>query len=121
QLFARRAEVWDAAGTPVTVVADLPVSDEVPRQGVPTGPRLVSWEERAPASLLWAGALDGGDPGTPAAHRDRIFRLGAPLTRAPPRAAPSGRARLHAAAAPRPPTPAPAAWAGTPGTSRTSC
>ncbi|HXZ74808.1 MAG TPA: hypothetical protein VEH31_28625, partial [Streptosporangiaceae bacterium] len=54
QLFARRAEVWDAAGTPATVVADLPVSHEVPRQGVPTGPRLVSWEERAPASLVWA-------------------------------------------------------------------
>ena len=82
-LFARRAEVWDAAGTPVTVVADLPVSDEVPRQGVPTGRRLVSWEERAPASLVWAEALDGGDPVTPAEHRDRIFRLGAPFTGQP--------------------------------------
>src|SRR5215467_5350215 len=74
QLFARRAEVWDAAGTPAAVLADLPVSDEVPRQGVPTGPRLVSWEERAPASLVWAEALDGGDPVTPADHRDRVLR-----------------------------------------------
>ena len=84
-LFARRVEVWDAAGTPVTVVADLPVSDEVPRQGVPTGRRLVSWEERAPASLVWAEALDGGDPVTPAEHRDRIFRLEAPFTGQPRR------------------------------------
>ena len=83
QLFARRAEVWDAAGTPVAVVADLPVSDEVPRQGVPTGPRLVSWEERAPASLVWAEALDGGDPVTPADHRDRVLQLGAPFTGEP--------------------------------------
>ena len=82
-LFARRVEVWDAAGTPVTVVADLPVSDEVPRQGVPTGPRLVSWEERAPASLVWTEALDGGDPVAPAEHRDRIMRLGAPFTGEP--------------------------------------
>ncbi|HEX7270159.1 MAG TPA: hypothetical protein VF256_22420, partial [Streptosporangiaceae bacterium] len=82
-LFARRVEVWDAAGTPVTVIADLPVSDEVPRQGVPTGPRLVSWEERAPASLVWTEALDGGDPVTPAERRDRIIRLGAPFTGEP--------------------------------------
>jgi dipeptidyl aminopeptidase/acylaminoacyl peptidase len=82
-LFARRVEVWDAAGTPVTVIADLPVSDEVPRQGVPTGPRLVSWEERAPASLVWTEALDGGDPVTPAERRDRLIRLGAPFTGEP--------------------------------------
>jgi dipeptidyl aminopeptidase/acylaminoacyl peptidase len=82
-LFARRAEVWDAAGTPVAVIADLPVSDEIPRQGVPTGPRLVSWEERAPASLVWTEALDGGDPVTPAEHRDRVIRLGAPFTGEP--------------------------------------
>jgi dipeptidyl aminopeptidase/acylaminoacyl peptidase len=82
-LFARRVEVWDAAGTPVAVIADLPVSDEVPRQGVPTGPRLVSWEERAPASLVWTEALDGGDPVTPAERRDRIFRLGPPFSGEP--------------------------------------
>jgi len=82
-LFARRVEVWDAGGTPVAVIADLPVSDEVPRQGVPTGPRLVCWEERAPADLVWAEALDGGDPVVPAEHRDRIFRLAAPFTGEP--------------------------------------
>ena len=84
-LFARRVEVWDAAGAPVTVVADQPVSDEVPRQGVPLGPRLVSWEERAPASLVWAEALDGGDPVRPAEHRDRVLRLGSPFTGEPAR------------------------------------
>ena len=65
QYFARSVEVWSAAGEPERVVADLPVSDEVPRQGVPTGPRQVSWEERAPASLVWTEALDGGRPGRP--------------------------------------------------------
>jgi len=73
--FARRVEVWGGGGTPVTVVADLPVGEEVPRQGVPTGPRLVGWEERAPASLAWVEALDGGDPVRPAEYRDRLFRL----------------------------------------------
>jgi dipeptidyl aminopeptidase/acylaminoacyl peptidase len=82
-LFARRAEVTDAAGQVRAVIADLPVSDEVPRQGVPTGPRLICWEERAPASLVWTEALDGGDPVTPAEHRDRILRLTAPFTGEP--------------------------------------
>jgi dipeptidyl aminopeptidase/acylaminoacyl peptidase len=81
--FARRAEVWSAAGGLERVIADHPVSDEVPRQGVPTGPRHVSWEERAPASLTWTEALDGGDPMAPAEHRDRIMRLSAPFAADP--------------------------------------
>ena len=36
--FARRAELWSATGQLERVIADLPVSDEVPRHGVPTGP-----------------------------------------------------------------------------------
>jgi dipeptidyl aminopeptidase/acylaminoacyl peptidase len=81
--FARRTEVWAAAGGLVRVIADLPVSDEVPRQGVPTGPRQVSWEERAPASLAWTEALDGGDPMAAAEHRDQIMRLAAPFADEP--------------------------------------
>jgi dipeptidyl aminopeptidase/acylaminoacyl peptidase len=77
--FARTVEVWSAEGELEWVVADLPVSDEVPRQGVPTGPRMVSFEESMPASLLWAEALDGGDPRAEAEHRDQILRLGAPF------------------------------------------
>jgi len=85
QYFARTVEVWSSAGEVQYVVADLGVSDEVPRQGVPTGPRQVSWEERAPASLVWTEALDGGDPIAPADHRDRVMRLSAPFTGAPER------------------------------------
>jgi dipeptidyl aminopeptidase/acylaminoacyl peptidase len=81
--FARSVEVWSAAGDLERVVAELGVSDEVPRQGVPAGPRQVSWEERAPASLVWTEALDGGDPVAPAEHRDRVLRLAAPFTGEP--------------------------------------
>jgi dipeptidyl aminopeptidase/acylaminoacyl peptidase len=77
--FARRIEVWTATGELERVVADLPVSDEVPRQGVPTGPRMVSWEEAVPASLVWTEALDGGDPMAKAEYRDQVFRLSAPF------------------------------------------
>ena len=85
QYFARSVEVWSATGGLERVVADLPVSDEVPRQGVPTGPRQISWEERAPASLVWTEALDGGDPVAPAEHRDQVMRLDAPFAGEPER------------------------------------
>ncbi len=78
--FARTTEVWSSDGVFEATVAALPVSDEVPRQGVPTGPRRISWEERMPASLVWIEALDGGDPTAPASHRDRIVRCPAPFT-----------------------------------------
>ncbi len=81
--FARRVEVWSAAGELERVIADLPVSDEVPRHGVPTGPRMVSWEESVPASLVWTEALDGGDPVAKAEHRDQVFRLQAPFDAEP--------------------------------------
>ena len=78
--FARAAEVWSATGEVEVVVAELPVSDEVPRQGVPTGPRQIQWQESAPASLLWTEALDGGDPTTEVEHRDRIVLQAAPFS-----------------------------------------
>jgi dipeptidyl aminopeptidase/acylaminoacyl peptidase len=81
--FARTVEIWSADGDLVRVVADLPVSDEVPRQGVPVGPRMVSFEESEPASLVWAEALDGGDPRAKADHRDQVLRLAAPFEAEP--------------------------------------
>ena len=81
--FARRVEVWSAAGELERVIADLPVTDEMPRHGVPTGPRMVSWEESVPASLVWTEAQDGGDPLAKAEHRDLVFRLQAPFSDAP--------------------------------------
>ena len=81
--FARVAEVWDASGKAVATVADLPVSDEVPRQGVPTGPREAAWQPLAPATVVWAEALDGGDPTRKVEHHDRLMSLGAPFTGQP--------------------------------------
>jgi dipeptidyl aminopeptidase/acylaminoacyl peptidase len=79
--FTRRAEVRSAAsGENELVLGPLPIADEVPRQGVPLGPRHIGWSENRPASLLWVEALDGGDPMTKAEHRDRVQRADAPFT-----------------------------------------
>jgi dipeptidyl aminopeptidase/acylaminoacyl peptidase len=68
--FARSVEVWDAAtGDVIYTVADLPVSDEVPQQGVPLGPRGVtgrrknrrpcSGSKRSMAAIRWQKCRTG--------------------------------------------------------------
>jgi dipeptidyl aminopeptidase/acylaminoacyl peptidase len=81
--FTRTVEVWDAAGRRVATVADLPVSDETPRQGVPTGPRSVDWQGLLPATLVWTEALDGGDPLKKVPHRERLMTQAAPFQEEP--------------------------------------
>ncbi len=81
--FTRSTEVWDAGGKLVATIADLPISDEIPTQGVPTGPRSVQWQELHPAKLLWVEALDGGDPLKKVPHRDKLMSIASPFTGSP--------------------------------------
>jgi len=81
--FTRKTEVWDADGRPVAAPANLPISDDIPRQGVPTGPRGVQWQPLHDARLLWTEALDGGDPRAKVPHRDKVMALNAPFTGKP--------------------------------------
>lgn len=81
--FPQEIEVWDTAGKLVHKLASLPLADQIPLQGTRTGPRSVEWRPTAPATLVWAEALDGGDPKKKVAHRDRVLLLKAPFT-APP-------------------------------------
>ncbi len=83
EYFTRKTEVWEANGRPVATVADLPISDEIPRHGVPTGPRQVEWQPLHDARLMWTEALDGGDPTTKAPYRDQLMALAAPFTAKP--------------------------------------
>ncbi len=63
------------AGQDDVIVADLPMAENVPIEGVPTGARMVQWKPLEPATLVWAEALDGGDPRREVEHRDRwLFR-----------------------------------------------
>src|SRR5439155_990635 len=58
-----------------------PVAPQTPV--VPTGPRAFNWRPGTPATLVWAEALDGGDPRTKVEHQDRIVTLAAPFTAEP--------------------------------------
>jgi dipeptidyl aminopeptidase/acylaminoacyl peptidase len=77
--FPHDVLVWEVTGpgepVPSKKVAGLPLADKVPIDGVPTGPRGVHWLPTEPATLVWAEALDGGDPKTKADFRDEVRTL----------------------------------------------
>jgi dipeptidyl aminopeptidase/acylaminoacyl peptidase len=81
--FPREVEVWDLEGKLVHKVASLPLADQVPIEGVPTGPRFVHWRPTEPATLVWAEALDGGDPRKKVPHRDQLLMHKAPFQAKP--------------------------------------
>jgi dipeptidyl aminopeptidase/acylaminoacyl peptidase len=78
-LFSRKTEIWDKNSRPLRSIVEYPVSDEIPRQGVIDGPREFAWQAHYPARLLWAQALDGGDPKRKVDFRDKIMMLEAPF------------------------------------------
>jgi len=78
--FAHTSETWDPAGNVVKVLADLPAAEDVPMNGVSVGPRWIHWQALKPATLVWAEALDGGDPEKAVPFRDKIVSLAAPFT-----------------------------------------
>ena len=71
--FPRAVEVYKTSGTKDGTVAELPLQDKVPIEGVPTGPRSIRWVPTFPHSLIWAEAQDDGDPKKKVPHRDALF------------------------------------------------
>jgi dipeptidyl aminopeptidase/acylaminoacyl peptidase len=81
--FPNDVEIWTTSGEVARHVADVPSGEGTPLAGVPTGPRQFRWRADQPATLTWAEALDGGNPRTKAAFRDRIVSLAAPFSAEP--------------------------------------
>ncbi len=84
--FPQEVEVWDLSTLSNVTrhsVASLPLADRVPVHGVPLGPRDFSWRATAPATLVWAEALDGGDWSVKAAQRDKVLMQVAPFDSPP--------------------------------------
>jgi dipeptidyl aminopeptidase/acylaminoacyl peptidase len=81
--FPKDIEVWDLKGKLTYKVASLPLADQVPIDGVITGPRSVTWRPSDPATLIWVKALDGGDPKKKVSHRDSVLMFKAPFAGQP--------------------------------------
>jgi dipeptidyl aminopeptidase/acylaminoacyl peptidase len=76
--FTHTLEIWNREGKLTHIVADIPLADEVPMNGVPTGPREMEWRPLKPATLIWVEALDEGDPDKDVPYRDKLLTLSAP-------------------------------------------
>jgi dipeptidyl aminopeptidase/acylaminoacyl peptidase len=81
--FSRAFEVWSTAGQLEKVIVDAPLQDQIPIEGVETGPRDIAWRPGELATLVWCEALDGGDPRQKAEQRDRWMAQAAPFDAAP--------------------------------------
>lgn len=81
--FPRDVEIWDRKGALLKSLADMPMDDVVPVNGVQQGPRSARWHPMEPATLLYAEALDKGDIRNTVPHRDRVMSLVAPFTGQP--------------------------------------
>ena len=81
--FAQRADVWTMDGEPVAALGRRDIADNVPIGGVVDGRRDFGWQASHPARIVWAEALDGGDPRVETDERDSIWSLTAPFDGAP--------------------------------------
>lgn len=78
--FPTVVEIWDRAGNRVETLASQPLAEQIPAEGVRTGPRDHDWQATAPATVVWVEALDDGDTYKKVPHHERVMikRVGAP-------------------------------------------
>ena len=81
--FPKNVEIWTRTGEVARKLGEEPVSEGVPIGGVNVGPRSYRWNPIEPATVLWAEALDGGDPKKQVPARDRVLSLKAPFAGEP--------------------------------------
>ncbi len=77
--FPEDIEVWDTNGKMVKQLASNTLQDNLPVQGVSVEPRSFGWIPTESATMMWAVALDGGNPKTKAEYRDKLLKLSAPF------------------------------------------
>ena len=81
--FPRTVELRQRDGKLLRELARVPLKTGVALEGVVTGPREFFASPNKDAAVFWIEALDGGNPNTKAAYRDRVMRLSAPFTAEP--------------------------------------
>jgi len=81
--FPQVQEIWSARGAVVHEVVSRGLQEDLQPNWVVTGPRSVSWRPQRPATLVWAEALDGGDPKAKVEKRDLVLMLAAPFSGEP--------------------------------------
>ena len=85
RFFPTEIAVSTIDGQPVKTLVDRPLADDLPVDFDATvkGPREAMWRSDAPATLVWAEALDGGNPRAKIAFHDKVMMQPAPFDAAP--------------------------------------
>jgi len=79
--FPTETNVYKNDASLVNMVNDVPLLEDLPQGFMSTqqGRRSLNWRADKPATLVFAMALDGGDPEVEVDHRDQVFMLDAPF------------------------------------------
>ena len=77
--FPMKTAVYTMDGKLVSMLRERPLIDNLPVQGVETGRRSIGWHANEDALVIWAEALDGGDPRVETDERDAVYALEAPF------------------------------------------
>ncbi|MBA4120950.1 MAG: prolyl oligopeptidase family serine peptidase [Acidobacteria bacterium] len=81
--FPQEVEIWNKDGKSIYKVASVPLQDNIPVDGVTTAPRNYGWIPTESATLVWAEALNGGNPKAKVEFRDKLMKIAAPFSNAP--------------------------------------
>jgi dipeptidyl aminopeptidase/acylaminoacyl peptidase len=81
--FPRKICIIDLEGKEVKIIQERSLQDAIPIGGTYTGPRRCRWQPLKDASVIWAEALDDGDPKNKVEHRDKVMRQSSPFTAEP--------------------------------------
>lgn len=83
--FPLKTTIYTKDAKKVTTVLEVPLIEDQPKgfMAVRKGKRNLNWRSDKPAVLVYAEALDGGDPAKKVTHRDEVFQLTAPFDGTP--------------------------------------
>ncbi|MCR8666403.1 prolyl oligopeptidase family serine peptidase [Aestuariibaculum sp. M13] len=83
--FPSATKIYDTNAKLIKNILEVPLIEDLPQgfMAVRTGMRNLSWRDDQPATLVWAEALDQGDPAVEVDFRDEIFQQKAPFSDQP--------------------------------------
>jgi dipeptidyl aminopeptidase/acylaminoacyl peptidase len=83
--FPSKSAVYTSKAQFVATIVEVPLIEDLPKgfMAERTGRRDISWRADRPATVVFAEALDGGDPEKEVEFRDEVFTLEAPYNGTP--------------------------------------